>query len=114
MVELMVYAGAGYLGLMTLFTLYCAVMHLKHTIDELPKAIKYVAYQILFVGIVVDVFVNLVFATVFLIDLPRLHKSEVTLTARLKRLKDGTGWRQRVAVWSCKILSKLDPSGYHC
>lgn len=105
---------AGYGLFLLLFVLYCAVMHLKHTIDGLPKSVKFMSYQVLFIGLVVDVIFNLIFATVFLLDLPRIHKLELTLTARLKRLKKGKGWRKATAVWLCNVLSNLDPDGYHC
>jgi hypothetical protein len=47
--------------------------------------------------------------SVILLELPR----ETTVTARLKRHNQGTGWRKTVAGWFEPILDPFDPSGKH-
>jgi hypothetical protein len=63
------------------------------------------------VAVLMDVFFNLVPATVIFLDLPR----ELLFTQRLERYKaQGAGWRYTVARWICQNL--LDPfqQGGHC
>lgn len=61
-------------------------------------------------ALLLDVFFNLVIATVLFLDLPR----EWTFTKRLVRYKPDHNWRGRLARWICANL--LDPFqvGGHC
>ena len=63
------------------------------------------------VAVLMDVFFNLIPATLIFLDLPR----ELLFTKRLERYKaQAAGWRYTVARWICQNL--LDPfqQGGHC
>ncbi len=66
----------------------------------------------LLAGYALDVFVQVVVASVVFLDPPR----DWTLTGRLKRYIAGPeGIRERVAVWMCaNLLNTFDPDGRHC
>ena len=54
-----------------------------------------------YVGAVVDLVVNLTWATVIFLDVPK----ELLLTNRIERLKVNTGWRGAVAWKLCDLLN---------
>lgn len=94
-----------------LWILYLAVMNLKRVRDagQLSKTALALGTPILLVGLVVDLFCNILLS-VPLLELPH----EWTVTARLKRHnKDVAGWRKKVALWFEPILDPFDPSGDH-
>lgn len=107
---------AGPLALYALWVFYLAVMHLKRARDHgmLSRPALYLGYPVLLVGYALDVFVQLVPATVIFLDLPR----ELTLTGRLKRYlntEPSGSWRESAAVWMCAhLLDQFDPDGRHC
>lgn len=77
---------------------------------ELAKWTLPSAYLAVFVGLVLDMTVNLL-ASIILLDFPR----DLLLTGKLKRLKRGKGWRAKVAKYICEdCLNFFDPTGYHC
>lgn len=102
------------LSIYALWVFYVAVMHLKRCRDAgtLSRPALYLGYPVLLVGYLLDVFVQMVPATVLFLDLPR----EFTLTDRLRRYIAGPeGWRETVAVWMCShLLNTFDPDGRHC
>lgn len=104
----------GLLSVYALWIFYIAVMHLKRCRDAgtLSRPALYLGYPVLLVGYLLDVFVQMVPATVLFLDLPR----EFTLTDRLRRYIAGPeGWRETVAVWMCShLLNTFDPDGRHC
>ena len=104
----------GLLSVYALWIFYVAVMHLKRARDNgtLSRAALYLGYPVLLTGYVLDVFVQVVVASVVFLDPPR----DWTLTGRLKRYIAGPeGWRERVAVWMCaNLLNTFDPDGRHC
>ena len=97
-----------------LWLFYVAVMHLKRCRDAgtLSKTALALGYPVLIVGYALDVFVQIVIASVLFLDIPR----DWTLTGRLKRYIAGPeGWRETVAVWMCShLLNTFDPDGKHC
>lgn len=96
-----------------LMVFYAAVMSLKRVRDAgaFHWSLKALGYPILWVGLALDVFVNIAFCTLLFIEVPR----EWLVTRRLSRLKRGDGWRQRIAAFMCeRWLDPLDPSGCHC
>lgn len=96
-----------------LFVFYAAVMSLKRARDagSLHWSLKALGYPILYVGLLLDVFVNLLPCTLLFAEVPR----EWLVTQRLSRLKSGSGWRQRLAAFMCaNWLDPIDPSGCHC
>ena len=54
-----------------------------------------------YVGAVVDLIVNLTWATVLFLDVPK----ELLLTNRIERLKSNRGWRGAVAWKLCDLLN---------
>jgi len=100
--------GSSYL----LWIFYLAVMNLKIAKEAglLTTTAKVLGYPVLFVGYILDCFVNVTVMTVVLLELPK----ETTVTARLKRHnKESSGWRKSVAVWAEPLLDPFDPSGDH-
>lgn len=71
---------------------------------------KVFGYPTLVIGLLLDLYVNVIVMTVLFLELPR----ELTVTSRLKRHnRFGTGWRQRLANWFEPVLDPIDPSGDH-
>lgn len=107
-------AAYAFLSIYALWIFYVAVMHLKRCRDNgtLSRPALYLGYPVLLVGYLLDVFVQIVPASILFLDLPR----EFTLTDRLRRYIAGPeGWRETVAVWMCAhLLNTFDPDGRHC
>ena len=99
--------GATY----ALWVLFIAVMGLKRAKDAglLTTTAKVLGYPVLIVGYVLDCFVNFTVMTVLLLEIPQ----ETTVTARLSRHNQGTGWRKAIAAWAEPLLDPYDPSGDH-
>lgn len=96
-----------------LYLFYAAVMNLKRARDEgkMTPAMKVFGLPMLYVGLLLDVFVNLIPVSLLLLELPK----EWLVTSRFSRHIKKTGWRSRVAKWFCtNLLDSLDPSGCHC
>jgi hypothetical protein len=103
------FVGAGYVLAVVAWLFYVAVMHLIKVRHQLHPVAKVHAYALAAIGIALDVILNVAVATVVFLDLPR----EWLLTARLRRLKAGTGWRRSVAAWICEhLLNQFDEG--HC
>lgn len=97
-----------------LWIMYVAVMRLKQVreAEQLTWAMKAFGYPLLVVGLVADLFVNVVLGSLVLLEVPR----EWTLSSRLWRWSndDAGGWRQKVALAVRKgLLDAIDPSGVH-
>lgn len=102
-----------YLSLLGFYTLYLAVMSLyrAYKAGTMPLASKVLGYQILFVGLVVDVIMNITVFSLFFLEIPR----EFLVTDRLKRHIKKSGFRGWMARLLChNLLSPFDPSGDHC
>lgn len=94
-----------------LFLWYKGVMWLKRQRDtnELDWYEKLWGYPFVYAGVFIDIFYNVVIATVKYRDLPK----ELLFTSRLKRYKAGEdGWRKVAAEYICSILNKYDEG--HC
>lgn len=112
----MIYAlsiGAAVLATWLLWVFFLAVMHLAeaHKAGRLTKWSTRIGYSVLFVGYVLDFLVQVTFATVLFLELPR----ETTVSARIERLVNtGKGWRRAVALWvRTVLLATFDQSGRH-
>ena len=97
------------------FMLFLAVMKLRDardlgTLRGLNWTVIWLAYSLLFVGLIMDVLLNWIVLTALFLEPPR----EVLSTMRVKRLKNTTtGWRQRLAAWLCaNFLTPFD--NHHC
>lgn len=95
-----------------LWLFYLAVMNLKR-VKEMgllhPLALA-LGTPLLFIGLALDLFVNVLIMTIILLELPQ----ETTVTSRLKRHNNSsTGWRKSIAVWFEPLLDPFDPSGNH-
>lgn len=102
-----------------LWVLYIAVMALKRVREagKLTLSMKVLGYPLLYTGLALDIFVNVVVCTVLLLEFPE----EILVTGRLARHKysddeSGIGrWRRGCAAFICEqLLDSLDPSGCHC
>ena len=95
-----------------LWVFYLAVMNLKRAKDAgmLTRTAAVLGYPVLFVGWILDAFVNVFVLTVVMLELPR----ELLVTTRLKRHnRYGHGWRKSFARWFEPLLDPYDPSGDH-
>ena len=72
-------------------------------------SVIWIAWLILFVGLLLDTLLNWIVLTIVFVDVPR----ETLSTARVRRLKKSSGWRQRLSVWLCdNFLNPFDNN--HC
>ena len=94
-----------------LYVFYAAVMNIKRVRDmgQLTWMGYVLGYPTLFIGLFLDLLVNWFVMTVILLELPR----EFTVTSRLKRHQNSTGWRKAVVKFFEPVLDPLDPSGDH-
>ena len=106
-------AAAALLATWLLWVFFLAVMHLQEARNagRLTTWNTRIGYSVLFVGYLLDFIVNMTFAVLLFLELPR----ETTVSARIERLVlYGTGWRQTVAIWVRRtLLATFDPSGRH-
>ena len=108
----MTYALATLVCVYLLWVHYVAVMRLMQVRDagHLTSAMKAIGYPALIVGLLLDLIVNTTVATLIFLELPK----EWTVSARLTRHSESTGWRQRVAVAiRTALLDNIDPNGVH-
>jgi hypothetical protein len=107
------YAALAAVVVYLLWVHYVAVMRLMQVRDagHLTHATKVIGYTALGVGLLLDLIVNTVIATVLFVELPR----EWTVSSRLTRhSENGAGWRQRLALAIRKgLLDNIDPNGVH-
>lgn len=94
---------------------YVAVMHFKQVRDtgvlgQLNWSSQAIAYLTLYVGLVLDILLNVLVITVVLLEFPK----ELLTTSRIRRHKFGKdGWRKRLAIWFCRnYLTPFDSK--HC
>jgi len=99
-------------GLYLLWIFFLAVMNLKRAkeVGQLSKTAKVFGYPVVWIGYLLDTFVNMTLMTVVMWELPK----EVLVTDRLARHhKESTGWRLSVVLWFEPLLDPYDPSGDH-
>jgi hypothetical protein len=93
---------------------YTSVMCLRRARDEgrITPVIRPVAYLTLYIGLILDIFLNTIMSLPFL-ELPQWFDGEILLTSRLKRLVKGSGWRAKQAkFWCNNFLEPFDQG--HC
>lgn len=92
---------------------YVAAMRLMQVRDAglLTRSMKLIGYPAVAFGLLLDLVVNTVVATVLFLELPR----EFTVSARLARHSDDVGgWRKALAVAiRTALLDNIDPRGEH-
>lgn len=101
-----------FLSIWMLWVMFVCVMRLKmlREAGQLTTAMKVFGYPTLAVGLVLDLFVNVVFGSLVFLEIPR----EFTLSSRLWRLSNGEGWRAKVALAiRVGLLDAIDPAGVH-
>ena len=106
------YLVISFLLTYALWIMYICVMGLKRVKDagQLSTFAAVLGYPVLFIGLLLDLLVNVLVMTPLLLEMPE----EMTVTARLKRhLKESTGWRLKVVLFLKPILDPFDPSGVH-
>lgn len=107
-------SGYALVALYALWLFYLALTNLYRAkrAGTIRSVSLWMGYPILIVGALLDLLVNLVIMTVVFVELPR----ELLVTQRLCRhIKDGSGWRNKLAYWIChNLLNAFDPSGDHC
>lgn len=105
------YALFAIAGILLLWFFYIGVMDLKFARDAgmLTTAAKIMGYPFLFVGLAVDLIVNLTIAPVIFLDWPR----ETTVTGHIQRLVNGSaGWRRTLALWfAVNLLNSVSGKG---
>lgn len=114
---LVAYLVLGVVGHVVLWVVYIAVMGLKRVRDTNSTAfnhpiVKVLGAIILFFGLMLDVFLNVVYHTLICLDIPQ----EATITSRLKRYNQDPyewSWRKKVASFFEPLLDPFDPSGDH-
>lgn len=113
--DIMLWGGialGSYLFMVVTWVMYLAIMKLYKHKDNLYPIAKAHGYVLLAIGLIMDTILNVVIATILLLQLPR----EFLLTTRLKRnIYQGRGWRRTVSLWVCEhLLDQFDPNGKHC
>lgn len=107
------YIVIGIAAFWVLWVLFLAVMNLNEAkiAGTLSRAVLAPAYLTLWIGLLVDFIVQVTFASVLWLELPR----EATVSARVARLiKSGHGYRHDLAVWfRDNLLKPFDRSGGH-
>lgn len=103
-------------GLYLFWCLYIAVMgcYRAHLNGRLTGITKILAYPLVVVGILFDVFFQYTLFNLIFMDLPKF--GEHLVTSRLKRYIAGKdGWRKERAKYICNnLLDMFDPTGEHC
>jgi hypothetical protein len=97
-----------------LWIVYGFIMNMKRARDDnkLTVTAKILGYPVLYVGLMLDVLINLTVMTAILLEAPRW--GEWLVTTRLQRHAYGRGFRKAIAIWFAEnVLNFLDPSGQH-
>ena len=107
----LIYLGLSLAVTFGLYVFYAATMNIKRVrnMGKLTKLGMVFGYPTLVIGLVLDLLVNVFVMTFILLELPR----EFTVTSRLKRHQNSTGWRLAVVKFFEPVLDPLDPSGDH-
>lgn len=94
-----------------LWILFLAGMNLARAKNDgkLTLATKIFGWPVIIVTVLLDVILNITVMTVVLLEIPR----ELTISARLQRHNNTTGWRKKVARVFEQFLDPYDPSGDH-
>lgn len=95
-----------------MWLIFVCMMRLQEVRDagKLTLAQKILGYPVLVFGLALDFVLNVTIGSLVFLEVPR----EMTLSARLWRLSNGDGWRQKPAlVIRVGLLDSIDPEGVH-
>jgi len=110
-----------YITLGITWVFYLAAMKLKDKRDYLKTvgrdfsiSQKIWGIPIIFIGLLIDVFLNLTVGSLTFFEIPKYTKKEWLFTGRVSRWNDSSTWRGDLARWYCSEF--LDPfeEGGHC
>jgi hypothetical protein len=103
-----------YLYVFWCFFILVMGVYRAHLAGRLIGVVRYMAYPLVIVGLILDVLAQYLIATLVFLDLPR--PGEYLVTQRLQRYIRGRfGWRRRLASAICdNLLDLFDPTGEHC
>jgi hypothetical protein len=94
--------------------IYVGIMGIyrAHLTKRIRAMALFVAAPFVVIGYLIDVFANVILASLFFLDPPR----ELLFTSRLIRYKKvGKGLRFVISSWICfNLLDPFDPSETHC
>jgi len=99
-------------ALYALWVFFLACMNLKRAKEagQLTRRALVLGTPVLWIGYLLDAFVNATLMTIVMVELPR----EWLVTDRLARHhRTSTGWRLHVVKWFEPLLDPYDPSGDH-
>lgn len=103
-----------FLSLYAFWILYLAITNLQraYKAKTLKKPALILGYPVLFVGLLMDVAMNLTLFSLVFWEFPK----HWLVTQRLTfHIQDGQGWRNKLANWLCiNLLNAFDVNGNHC
>jgi hypothetical protein len=112
--DIILWAGVifgAYIFMVLTWVMYLAIMGLIPYRKQMHPVAKAHAYVLVAIGLIMDTILNVVIASVLLLQPP----GEFLLTTRLKKNIKRGGWRGAVSSWVCvHLLDQFDPKGYHC
>lgn len=110
-----IWAGISTVLFIATFIFYLAIIKLQEAndsglLDCVHATVRWIAYTILIIGLILDTLLNWVFLSVTFLEFPR----ELLCTTRVVRHKfHGEGWRHAQSLWWCRNwLSPFDVG--HC
>lgn len=114
-IDLLAILGQAAAATYALWGFFIMVMGLRRARNAgtLSRPATILGLPILWVGMLLDVTVNLLVAPFVFLELPR----EALVTSRLSRLvhEERGAWRGRLALWICaELLDAFDTDGHHC
>lgn len=101
------------LAMWACWVMFVCIMRLQMLRDAgtLTLGQKIFGYPTLFIGLILDFFLNVILCSVLFLEAP----TEWTVSARLWRHStEGSGWRKKLAlVLRTQLLDTADPKGVH-
>lgn len=112
--DLLLWGGiilGSYLLMVVTWVFYLAVMNIIPHRKNMHPIAKAHGYVLVGIGLILDTILNIVVASVILLQPPK----QLLLTRRLKYNIRRGGWRGKVSKWICvHLLDQFDPKGPHC
>jgi len=107
--------GVLALSLWLLWIFFLAVMNLKRAKEagKLTRAALIFGTPALWIGYLLDAFVNATLMTILLLEMPRWPHETLVTDRLIRHHKESQGWRLKVVLWFEPLLDPYDPSGDH-